>query len=349
MGGDVMYAAGVQDQPNRYTFSYSWSAARTAPTASTTITIFVRQGSNVVRLPLTLNVIAPRAPTGSSLVPATPVVTGSGGPYCVWQYKLFGDPPPCWHLAAASCSEPRYANRPEYVLVGSNMRRSEADKRVGDLSRYFNDNACRASTTTDYPPFDTDPGVVASTPTNLQAELTCDGQLELVAGSRPESCGVRVRGWRSTTSTPVTVRIEPPISPASGIRVSPGNTSQSGDTMYAAGVSDRANEYVFSEFWSVERGGADKLEHHGHRRQSGQCARAIAHHRQRCATWHADRQYPRAADAKRHGIGRAVLRVAVQTLWRSCWLLAPRRRGLHRAALCGTPRVLDGRQQHDAW
>lgn len=144
MGGDVMYGAGVQGRPDRYIFSQGWRADRAAPPGATAITVFVRQGSNVVRLPLTLNVIARRAPTGSSLEPPTPNVAGSGGEYCVWQYKLFGDPVGCWHLVAAGCTSPRYAGRPEYVLVGDNMTRSQADRRIGELSRYFDDLSCRA-------------------------------------------------------------------------------------------------------------------------------------------------------------------------------------------------------------
>jgi RHS repeat-associated protein len=143
MGGDVMYAAGVQDRPDEYRFSEIWRALRGAPAGSTTIVVIVRQGASMVRLPLTLNVIPPGAPTGSSLEPPTPNITGSGGPYCVWQYKLFGDPVGCWHLAAAGCTERRYAGRPEYVMVGNNLTRGEADRRIGELSRYFDDQNCK--------------------------------------------------------------------------------------------------------------------------------------------------------------------------------------------------------------
>jgi RHS repeat-associated protein len=144
MGGDVMYAAGVQDRPDEYRFSEAWRALRGAPAGSTTIVVIVRQGASIVRLPLTLNVIPPGAPTGSSLEPPTPNITGSGGPYCVWQYKLFGDPVGCWHLVAAGCTERRYAGRPEYVMVGNNLTRGEADRRIGELSRYFDDQNCKA-------------------------------------------------------------------------------------------------------------------------------------------------------------------------------------------------------------
>ena len=63
----------------------------------------------------------------------------------LWRYKLFGDPPECFDFHAASCAS--YPNRPGYELVGQNMRQSEADARIGELSRFFdNQYGCQART-----------------------------------------------------------------------------------------------------------------------------------------------------------------------------------------------------------
>ncbi len=66
----------------------------------------------------------------------------------MWRYKLFGDPPPCFHFHAAPCGT---HHDKTYELVGSSMTWGEADARVGELSRYADDTyACR--TTTAEPP-----------------------------------------------------------------------------------------------------------------------------------------------------------------------------------------------------
>jgi hypothetical protein len=147
--GDALYAAGVNDRFGTYVFAEGFSAILSAPSAATTVTVIVRQANAEVRLPLTLSVIQPGDPRGSSRVPRTPVVVGTAIPgqlpYCVWQYKVWGDAPACWHFAAAPCNSARHANRAEYQLVGTSMRRGEADQRVLELSRYHLDSlGCRA-------------------------------------------------------------------------------------------------------------------------------------------------------------------------------------------------------------
>jgi hypothetical protein len=258
--GDTMYAAGVNDRSGEYVFGEGFSAARGTKTGTTIVLIVVRQRDLEVRLPLRIGVRQGNQPTNITQEVPVPTVNGSGGPYCVWQYKLVGDPVGCWHMAAAGCTEPRYAGRPEYVLVGNNMTRGQADKRVGDLSYYFNNGACRASNDPFLPGARThnpNPPNPNGTPANLHAELECGGQLEIVSGGRPETCGVRVTGWRSDTRTPVEIILDPPFSRASGIRVAPGDTSQGGDALYASGVNDRFGQYVFGEGFSAERGAPD--------------------------------------------------------------------------------------------
>lgn len=112
-----MYAASVSDRFAEYFFAEGLSAERGAPTSSTPLDAIVRQGNAEVRLPLTVNVIPQGTPKGSSFEPPTPNITGAGGPYCVWQFKTFIDEPGCWNGVAAGCTEPRYAGRPEYVIV----------------------------------------------------------------------------------------------------------------------------------------------------------------------------------------------------------------------------------------
>lgn len=141
-GGDTMYASGVNNRFNEYVFGEGFSAERGAATSSTTFTVIVRQGNAEVRLPMTLNVVPIGTPRDSSFEPPTPNVTGSGGPYCVWQYRMFNDLPGCWNAVAAGCTEPRYLNRPEYIMVGNNMTRGEADKRIGEISQFFDRVNC---------------------------------------------------------------------------------------------------------------------------------------------------------------------------------------------------------------
>ena len=139
----LMYTPGVTDNYNRYVFQLGFKAGQYAPQGNTTVLITVRQrGAGRITLPLTISVIRPGLlpSSGSGIRPPATVVTGSGGAYCVWRYKLFGDPPPCFHFVAAGCNSARYNNpRNGYEMVGQNMTFGEADALIGRLSKYFKD------------------------------------------------------------------------------------------------------------------------------------------------------------------------------------------------------------------
>src|SRR5205823_1243433 len=81
-----------------------------------------------------------------------------------------GDPPPCFHFAAAVCTLDRYNNpRNGYEQIGANMKWSEADKLVEDQSRYFNDSlGCNVTATRPTPP--TPPGTPEKPPTDPPAD-----------------------------------------------------------------------------------------------------------------------------------------------------------------------------------
>ena len=138
-----MHTAGVSDRQGEYPFSEGFSASDKAVPGTTPFQIVVRQ-RGVGQVNLTLNVAVLRKgllpSSGPGIRPPATVAAGTGGEFCVWRYKLFGDPPACFHFAAAKCDTPRY-NKPRggYELVGSGMKWSEADARVEKLSRYFND------------------------------------------------------------------------------------------------------------------------------------------------------------------------------------------------------------------
>ncbi|MCG6534250.1 MAG: carboxypeptidase-like regulatory domain-containing protein, partial [Syntrophales bacterium LBB04] len=142
----LMYTAGVSDYNDRYIFSESFKAGDNAPSGTTTITITISQkGAGRVSLPLRIAVLAKgqSASSGPGIRPPAQVATGSGGNFCVWRYKMFGDPPPCFHFVAAICGK---YSLPDYELVGSGMTWGEADARVGQLSRYFDDQyGCTAA------------------------------------------------------------------------------------------------------------------------------------------------------------------------------------------------------------
>ncbi len=144
-----MHVAGVQD-PNSpyygwYTFTQGFSAKQDAKPSTSAIQIVVRQGDQQVQLQLTITVLPKGATrsTGPGLRPPAEVKPGSGGIYCVWRYKLIGDAPACFHFHAAPCAS--YPSRDGYELVGQNMKFSEADARIGELSRYYSDQyGCEA-------------------------------------------------------------------------------------------------------------------------------------------------------------------------------------------------------------
>ena len=137
----LMYTPGVTDYHDRYIFSESFRAKDNAQPGTTRVTITVSQ-AGAGSVTLTLNVAVLRegqAPsTDPGIRPPADVTQGSGGEYCVWRFKVYGDPPQCFHFAAAKCDTPRYSQS-SYELVGQGMRWGEADARVSELSRYFKD------------------------------------------------------------------------------------------------------------------------------------------------------------------------------------------------------------------
>ncbi len=141
--GAQMYRAGVNDAWREYRFSHSFSAPASPATNSFPLVITVRQEDSqrggdrwFIALPLLVNVIPSGASPGTSLAPPAVVRQGSGGKYGVWRYKLFGDPPPCFHFVAAVMGK---YGPPGYEQVGANMTFGEADAEIGRLSRYFDD------------------------------------------------------------------------------------------------------------------------------------------------------------------------------------------------------------------
>lgn len=142
-----LYVAGVSDRAREYTFSEAFHAdAGTPPTSIMATIIITQDGAGRIELPLTVNVILPNAPEGTTISPVGPVPVGSGT-WCVWRYKLFGAAPACWNFVASVCSNPRYAGRQEYEQVGINLSRGEADARIAELSSFYSDAyGCRGTT-----------------------------------------------------------------------------------------------------------------------------------------------------------------------------------------------------------
>ena len=137
----LMYTPGVTDYHDRYIFSESFRAKNNAQPGTTRVTITVSQaGAGSVTLTLDIAVLrkGQLPSTDSGIRPPADVTQGSGGEYCVWRFKVYGDPPQCFHFAAAKCDTPRYSQS-SYELVGQNMWWGEADARVSELSRYFKD------------------------------------------------------------------------------------------------------------------------------------------------------------------------------------------------------------------
>jgi hypothetical protein len=146
----LMFTPGVTDYYGRYIFSESFRAKDTAPAGTTTVTITVSQeGSGSVTFAVDIAILSKGLLPGSGpgIRPPATVAGGSGGEYCVWRYKMFGDPPPCFHFVAAECGTARYsASGGRYELVGGNMTWGEATARVAQLSSYFDDAyGCRGT------------------------------------------------------------------------------------------------------------------------------------------------------------------------------------------------------------
>jgi hypothetical protein len=154
-----MHTTSASDYHDRYVFGQTFRAKDNAPPGTTPIRITVRQ-RGAGQINLTLNVaVLPKGllpSSGPGIRPPATVTTGSGGEYCVWRYKLIGDPPSCFHFWAKPCGT--YVS-PGYELVGQNMTWGQADARVGELGRYYTDAyGCRvaaaqpSTTTTTLPP-----------------------------------------------------------------------------------------------------------------------------------------------------------------------------------------------------
>jgi hypothetical protein len=136
-----MHNPGISDYSDRYIFAQSFRARENAPPGITTVTITVSQeGSGTAVLRLRIAVLAkgliPSLVPG--IRPPARVATGSGGAYCVWRYKSFGDRPECFNFVRAACQSPRYA-APRYELVGSGMTWRESGVRMAQLGSYHED------------------------------------------------------------------------------------------------------------------------------------------------------------------------------------------------------------------
>ena len=143
MSPSNMYTAGTTDLHDRYVLSQSFRASSNARPGVYPVRFTVSQpGLGTVRLRLEVMILEPgQTPsTGPGIRPPATVKTGSGGQYCVWRFKSFGDPPNCFHFAAAKCDHYRYTNpRNGYELIGQDMKWEEADAMIARMSRYQKD------------------------------------------------------------------------------------------------------------------------------------------------------------------------------------------------------------------
>jgi hypothetical protein len=132
---------GYSVSPDRYFFLLSFRAKRDAPPGITPVTITVRQaGADTIVLRLNVAVLQEGLiPSyGPGIRPPAEIATGSGGEFCVWRYKSFGDRPECFNFVRAACDTPRYA-APRYELVGSAMTWRESGVRMAQLGSYHED------------------------------------------------------------------------------------------------------------------------------------------------------------------------------------------------------------------
>lgn len=188
-----MYNPGTAsvESKQRHIFSLNFSANESANAPSTnSVKIRVwQEGAGDITLNTDV-VIIPEGQMpgrGPGKRPDAVIEQGTGGKYCVWRYKKFGDKPQCFHMLQAQCGTERYTSNNNYELVGQNMTQSEGSKRMRELSHYFeNAYACD--------PFDRDePETVVSCPLDTH---------ETVAGQCLEKCGAnqeRVDGKCSAT------------------------------------------------------------------------------------------------------------------------------------------------------
>lgn len=142
MSPSNMYTPGTTDFHDRYVLSQSFRASRNARSGTYPVTFTVNQkgtaGTILLRLQVMILQPGQTPSPGPGTRPPATINTGSGGQYCVWRHKMFGDPPPCFHFVAAACNTPRY-RQPNYELIGRDMKWSEADAMVSRMSRYQKD------------------------------------------------------------------------------------------------------------------------------------------------------------------------------------------------------------------
>jgi len=138
-----MHNPGVADLrfKERYIFTLFFSAPATATPGIVPVNITVRQtGHGTVNLDLDVNILpVGRMPSqGSGIRPPVEMAEGTGG-FCVWRYKAFGDPPPCFLFNIAECGTAAYDDNARYQRVGQNMTKLEASVLMSRLSRYGGD------------------------------------------------------------------------------------------------------------------------------------------------------------------------------------------------------------------
>lgn len=113
----------------------------TAPATLTPLTLVVSQGGQEFYLHINIQILLPEQEpsAGPGIRPPADVAPGSGGEYCVWRYKSFGDPPQCFNIVRAECDNSHYVGKTRYELVGSDMTALEAAQRAFQLSPYKGD------------------------------------------------------------------------------------------------------------------------------------------------------------------------------------------------------------------
>ena len=111
------------------------------PVTLTNLNILVQHGSLEVAKNITVSILEPgiEPSSGPGIRPPADVEVGSGGTYCVWRYKSFGDKPKCFNILTAECDNPKYIDKPKYELVGSELTEEEAVLRAFVLSPYKGD------------------------------------------------------------------------------------------------------------------------------------------------------------------------------------------------------------------
>ncbi len=138
-----MHNPGVADMrfKERYTFTLFFSAPSTAAPGLVEVAITVSQhGHGRVSFSFPVSIL-PRGRTpsqGNGIRPPVEMADGSGE-YCVWRYKAFGDPPPCFLFNIAVCGTAAYDSNARYERVGQNMTKLEASVLMNRLSRYGGD------------------------------------------------------------------------------------------------------------------------------------------------------------------------------------------------------------------